>query len=65
MHAGQGSTSRMRDSPVFLCCPPPRPQVLCADDGSGKASEDGVFGMWKVDLLREGRQGMKRQMGRI
>lgn len=52
MHARQGSTSRMRDSPVFLCCPPPRPQVLCADDGSRKASEDGVFGMWKVDFTQ-------------
>lgn len=55
MHARQqGSTSRMREKPVFLCCPAPCPQVLCEADGSKKASEDGLFGIWKVDFTQGG-----------
>lgn len=50
----QGSTSRMREKPVFLCCPAPCPQVLCVADGSKKASEDGMFGIWKVDFTQGG-----------
>lgn len=48
----QGSTSRVRENPVFLCCPPSCPQVLCVGDGSKKVSEDGEFGMWKVDVTQ-------------
>lgn len=41
-----------RENPVFLCCPPSCPQVLCVGDGSKKVSEDGEFGMWKVDVTQ-------------
>lgn len=52
----QGSSSRMREreNPDFLCCPASCAQVVCVGDGSEKASEDGVFGMWKVDFTLGG-----------